>query len=61
MKEVQSTTGTAISTYLKWVEEELRKKNYGEVSISFVVVRGQVVDVKKQSVDNEHFSLSKAN
>jgi hypothetical protein len=54
---INTTTGTSIKNYLAWVEEELSKKEYGEVSISFTIHAKQVVDVKKMSVDNEHFPL----
>lgn len=54
-----STTGTSIKSYLEWLENELSKKQYGEVGIKFVVVRGQVVDVRKESVDSDHFDLQK--
>jgi hypothetical protein len=52
-----TTTGTSIKNYLDWVESELEKKDYGEVSISFTVCRGQVTDVKKGSIDNDHYPL----
>lgn len=51
-----STTGTTIKTYLQWVEAELEKKNYGEVTIKFVVRDHRVVDVRKESVETEHYS-----
>jgi hypothetical protein len=54
---INTTTGTSIENYLSWVKNELDKKEYGEVSITFVVTRGQVTDVKKISMDNEHHSL----
>jgi len=54
-----STTSSAIKTYINWLENELAKKEYGEVAISFIVNNGQVVDVKKTSMDHEHFQLSK--
>ena len=54
-----TTTGTSIDSYLDWVKKELTKKNYGEVSISFVVSRGQVTDVRKTSMDNDHTPLVK--
>lgn len=59
MKEMVTTTGTSIDAYLDWVRKELVKKNYGEVSICFVVNRGQVTDVRKTSMDNEHTPLNK--
>lgn len=52
-----STTGTAIENYIDWLRRELEKKEYGEVSISFVVTRGQVTDVRKVSMDTEHHAL----
>lgn len=58
-KEVVSTTGTTIESYLEWVRSELQKKDWGEVAIKFVICRGQVVDVRKESVDTEHHPLKK--
>ena len=57
--EMVSTTGTSIQSYLDWVVGELEKKKYGEVSITFVINRGKVVDVVKQSVDKDHYPLGK--
>jgi hypothetical protein len=54
---MNSTTGTSIENYLEWIKKELSKKNYGEVSITFTVTRGQVTDVKKISMDSEHTQL----
>lgn len=54
---IESTTGTNIETYFKWIAKELEKKNYGEVSITFVVTKGQVTYVKKTSMDNEQYAL----
>ena len=54
-----STTGTSINSYLEWVKSELNKKQWGEISISFVINNGQVVDVKKTSMDHDHFQLAK--
>ena len=54
---INTTTGTSIENYLSWVKNELDKKEYGEVSISFIIHAKQVVDVKKVSADNEHFPL----
>ena len=56
---LQSTTGTSITSYLDWLVSELSKKQYGEVAIKFVVCRGAVVDVRKESIDTDHFSLAK--
>lgn len=54
-----STTGTSIEQYLEWARKEIEKKNYGEVSINFIINNGYVVDVKKVSMDHEHFQLKK--
>lgn len=51
-----STTGTSIKKYLDWVETELKAKEFGEVSIKFVVRDHKVVDVRKESVETEHYS-----
>lgn len=56
---IGSTTGTSIESYLNWVKKELERKDYGEISITFTVHSHQVVDVKKTSVDNEHYPLKK--
>jgi hypothetical protein len=55
-----STTGTSIESYLEWIRAELVKKDYGEVTISFIITRGQVTDVKKISMDSEHTPLKAA-
>ena len=60
-KKMTSTTGTAIETYIGWLRKELEKKDYGEVSISFVVSRGQVTDVRKTSMDWDHHALASIN
>lgn len=54
---IQSTTGTSIQTYMNWLENELSKKRYGEVAIRFIITNGQITDVKKESVDKDHFDL----
>ena len=56
---ITSTTGTSIKKYLEWLESELGKKDFGEVSIKFVVRDKRVVDVRKESVETEHYSASK--
>lgn len=56
---INTTTGTSIENYLNWVKSELDKKDYGKVSIVFTVTRGQVTDVEKNSMDNEHIPLLK--
>jgi hypothetical protein len=54
-----SSTGTSIQGYYDWASKELDKKEYGEVSLRFKVCAGQVVDVEKLSIDNDHFQLRK--
>ena len=54
-----STTGSSIESYLEWARKELTKKVYGKVSLTFVVTAGQVTDVEKVSMDNEHTPLRK--
>ena len=58
---INSSTGTSIESYLNWVKKELEKKDYGEVSITFTVTRGEISDVRKESVDRDHFQLTKKN
>jgi hypothetical protein len=53
------TTGTSIETYFDWLKKELKDKQWGEISISFIVNNNQVVDVKKTSMDHEHFVMKK--
>lgn len=57
--QVTSTTGTSIDSYLDWVKREVAKKDFGEVSIKLVVRDRRVVDVRKESVDTEHFCAKK--
>ena len=54
-----TTTGTSIRTYLDWLETELETKEWGEVGITFTVCRGHVTDVRKSSIDSEHYALPK--
>jgi hypothetical protein len=54
-----STTGTTIGAYLDWAKREIEKKEYGEVTLKFVICNKQVVDVSKGSIDNDHFQLRK--
>lgn len=54
---VHSAAGANINTYIDWIIAELAKKDFGEVAIRFTVMRGQVVDVHKESIDSEHFPL----
>jgi hypothetical protein len=58
-EEMTTSTGTSIKNYLDWIEKELEKKDYGEVSICFVINRGIITDVRKESVDKDHFNLPK--
>lgn len=52
----KTATGSTLSCYIDWITTELQKKEFGEVSIKFVVRDGTIVDVRKESVDTEHFS-----
>ena len=52
-----STTGTTVEGYLAWVKQQLEKKTYGEVGIHFKIYDGKVTDVRKESVDTEHYQL----
>jgi len=54
-----STTGTSIEAYLEWAKHEIEKKSWGEVALTFTINNKQVVDVKKVSMDHEHFALGK--
>jgi len=54
-----STTGTSIESYLDWLRTELRSKDYGEVAIEFTITKGQVTDVRKRTMDSEHYPLIK--
>lgn len=57
--EIVCTTGTSIENYLTWVKNEIAKKDYGEVTIVFTINSHQVVDVKKSSMDHDHYVLAK--
>lgn len=59
--KIVSTTGSSIESYLDWIRNELEKKNYGEVNISFVITRGQVTSVKKTSIDIDQTPLKPIN
>lgn len=54
-----STTGTSIASYMTWLNRELSSKEYGEVSITFKIHRGQITDVRRESVETEHIPLNK--
>jgi len=56
-----TTTGTSISSYLDWLKREIGKKDFGEVSIRFKIFDGQVVDVRKESVDCDHYQVKPLN
>ena len=56
---MNSTTGTTIEEYHRWIDAELNKRQYGEVAIRFKLYQGQVVDVRRESVDVDHFTLEK--
>ncbi len=53
---MNSTTFTA---YCDWLKMELSQKKFGEVSLKFVIRQGQVVDVRKESIESDHFELTK--
>jgi hypothetical protein len=50
-----STTGTTLTEYANWLEQEAERKQFGEVGIYLVIHAGQIVDVRRTSVDTEHF------
>lgn len=54
-----TTTGSTIENYMTWVRRELDGKQWGEVTITFVVTKGQVTDVRRTSIDTEHLPLAK--
>jgi hypothetical protein len=54
-----TTTGTSIESYLDWAKKEIETKSYGEVNITFIINCGKVVDVKKVSMDHDHFPLDR--
>ena len=54
-----TSTGTSIESYLNWVRNEIDKKEYGEVSLTFKICNKQVVGVEKISIDNDKFELKK--
>lgn len=53
---IVSTTGSSIESYLEWIKTELSKRSFGEVSISFSVKNGKVVEVKKSFMDSDRIS-----
>lgn len=54
---MQSSTGTTLAAYLDWLNREAEGKAWGEVGIHLTICNGQIVDVRKTSVDTEHFPL----
>lgn len=44
---------TALTPYVNWLSEEVKKKEYGEVAIKFCIHAGQVTLVKKESTETE--------
>jgi len=52
-----TTTGSTLQNYIDWLKEELERKDYGEVSIRFTITKGQISDVRKESIVHEHFVL----
>ena len=58
---VQSSTGTTLESYLAWLKREADAKGWGEVGIHLTICNGQIVDVRKTSVDTEHFPLQRTN
>jgi len=54
-----TTTGTTLQTYIEWLINEAESKNYGEAGLHLVIHAGQLVDVRKTSIDHEHFTLAK--
>lgn len=58
--EIGCTTGTSIDGYLNWIKTELKKKYYGEVTITFKVCDHKVVNVRKDSVDIDQTKIDAA-
>jgi hypothetical protein len=54
-----STTSTAIKTYINWLEQKVAETEWGEVSISFTICNSQITDIKKGSIDSEHYPLKR--
>ena len=44
---------TALNPYVKWLQEEVKNKNYGEVVLKVCIAAGQITLVKKESTDTE--------
>ena len=58
---MNSSTGTSLAAYLEWLSREAEGKAWGEVGIHLTICAGQIVDVRKTSVDTEHFPLEPRN
>jgi len=56
---MKSSTGTSIQSYFDWLNCEINKKEYGEVSIKIKICNKQIVGVEKVSIDNDKFELKK--
>lgn len=54
---MNSSTGTTLAAYLEWLSREAEEKAWGEVGIHLTICAGQIVDVRKTSVDTEHYAL----
>jgi hypothetical protein len=52
-----SSTGTIIESYIDWMNNEINKKKYGEVSLKVKICNNQIVGVEKMSIDNDKFEL----
>ena len=44
---------SALNPYIKWLQEEVENKQYGEVILKVCVAAGQIKLVKKESTDTE--------
>jgi hypothetical protein len=44
---------TALTPYITWIQEEVKKKRYGDVAIRFCIHNGQITLVKKESTETE--------
>lgn len=56
---ITSSTGTTLASYLDWLKGEASDKQWGEVGIHLTICNGQITDVRKTSVDTEHFPMEK--
>lgn len=55
-----AVTVVSLDGYIEWLKAELRKKaslqSYGDVTLSFRIQAGQITDVRKESVETEHYA-----